>query len=98
MSRRLWHQHFTPTSSSWHNQVERSFALLAEKQIKRGAHRSVKELIAVIGQFINCQSEVQAVPLPKSADDISGVHERLRWVVQRKLDAERERDRSVILG
>ena len=35
-----WHQHFTPTSSSWINQVERFFALLAEKQIKRGAHTS----------------------------------------------------------
>ncbi len=35
-----WHMHFTPTSSSWINQVERFFALLAEKQIKRGAHKS----------------------------------------------------------
>jgi transposase len=35
-----WHQHFTPTSASWLNQVERFFALLSEKKIKRGAHRS----------------------------------------------------------
>jgi transposase len=41
VSRPHWHQHFTPTSSSWINQVERLFALLAEKQIKRGAHKSV---------------------------------------------------------
>jgi transposase len=66
-----WHQHFTPTSSSWINQVERFFALLAEKQIKRGAHTSVKELIAAIEDFISRQN---ANPTPlrwtKSADDI----------------------------
>jgi transposase len=66
-----WHQHFTPTSSSWINQVERFFALLAEKQIKRGAHKSVKELIASIEAFIDRQN---ADPKPmrwtKSADDI----------------------------
>jgi hypothetical protein len=47
-----WRQHFTPASSSWINQVERFFALLAEKQIERGAHKSVKELIAAIQAFI----------------------------------------------
>jgi transposase len=66
-----WHQHFTPTSSSWINQVERFFALLAQKQIKRGAHTSVKELIAAIEDFISRQN---ANPRPlrwtKSADDI----------------------------
>jgi transposase len=35
-----WHRHFTPTSSSWINQVERFFALLTERQIKRSALRS----------------------------------------------------------
>jgi len=66
-----WHQHFTPTSSCWINQVERFFALLAEKQIKRGAHTSVKELVAAIEEFISRQN---ANPKPlrwtKSADDI----------------------------
>ncbi len=72
-----WHPHFTPTSSSWINQVERFFALLAEKQIKRGAHRSVKELIAAIETFISQQN---ANPKPlrwtKSADDILASIER----------------------
>jgi DDE superfamily endonuclease len=36
-----YHLHFTPTSASWINQVERFFALLTEKQIRRGVHRSV---------------------------------------------------------
>jgi transposase len=34
-----FHMHFTPTSASWLNLVERWFALLSQKQIKRGAHR-----------------------------------------------------------
>ena len=36
-----WHVHHTPTSASWLNQVERFFALITDKQIRRGAHRSV---------------------------------------------------------
>ena len=39
-----WHVHLTPTSSSWLNQVERFFALLTERQIRRGIHRSVAAL------------------------------------------------------
>src|SRR6188768_1996034 len=39
-----FHIHFTPTSASWLNLVERWFALLSQKQIKRGAHRSVRAL------------------------------------------------------
>ena len=72
-----WHQHFTPTSSSWLNQVERFFALLAEKQIKRGAHTSVKDLVKSIEAFIDRQN---ADPKPlrwtKSADDILASIER----------------------
>ena len=72
-----WHTHFTPTSSSWINQVERFFALLAEKQIKRGAHTSVKELIAAIEAFIS-QQNTNPKPLrwTKSADDILATIER----------------------
>jgi transposase len=39
-----FHLHFTPTSSSWINQVERWFGLLTEQKIKRGAHQSVRAL------------------------------------------------------
>jgi transposase len=66
-----WHAHFTPTSSSWINQVERFFALITEQQIKRGAHRSTRELEAAIAAYINIRN---ADPKPfrwtKSADDI----------------------------
>ena len=46
-----FHLHFTPTSSSWLNTVERWFAELTNKQIKRGCHRSVKELEAAIESY-----------------------------------------------
>ena len=69
--------HFTPTSSSWLNQVERFFALLTEKQIKRGAHKSVKALISDIETFIERHN---ANPKPlrwvKSADNILASIER----------------------
>jgi transposase len=39
-----FHVHFTPTSASWLNLVERWFALLTEKQLRCGVHRSTKEL------------------------------------------------------
>ena len=72
-----WHMHFTPTSSSWLNLVERFFALLAEKQIKRGAHTSVKQLVAAIEGVLDQQN---ANPKPqrwtKSADDILASIER----------------------
>ena len=66
-----YHLHFTPTSTSWLNQVERWFALLADKQIKRGVHRSVQELKAAITTFIQAHNDD---PKPfiwtKSADAI----------------------------
>ncbi|QHD65764.1 IS630 family transposase [Sphingobium yanoikuyae] len=72
-----WHMHFTPTSSSWLNQVERFFALLSQKQIKRGAHSSVKALIKDIESFIE-KHNVNPTPLrwTKSADDILASIER----------------------
>ena len=43
-----FHMHFTPTSSSWLNLVERWFGELTARKLRRGAHRSVKELNADI--------------------------------------------------
>ena len=45
--------HFTPTSSSWLNLVERWFAELTSKKLRRGAHRSVRELNADIRAWID---------------------------------------------
>jgi transposase len=44
--------HFTPTSSSWLNQVERFFAALTERRIRRGAFRSVEELERAIEDYL----------------------------------------------
>ena len=47
-----FHAHFTPTSSSWLNQVERWFATLTERQIRRGTHRSTVELEHAIRDYL----------------------------------------------
>ena len=47
-----FHLHFTPTSASWLNLVERWFAMLTEKQLRRGVHRSTKELETAIRNYI----------------------------------------------
>ncbi len=47
-----FHLHFTPTSSSWLNLVERWFRELTTKRIRRGVFKSVPELIAAIQEYI----------------------------------------------
>ncbi len=47
-----FHLHFTPTSSSWLNPVERWFAELTTKKLQRGAHTSVRALEADIRSWI----------------------------------------------
>jgi len=47
-----FHVHFTPTSASWLNQVERWFATLTERQIRRGTHRSTVELESAIRDYL----------------------------------------------
>jgi transposase len=63
--------HFTPTSSSWMNLVERWFAELTNRKLRRSAHRSVTELETDIRKWIN---EWNKDPKPfvwtKSADEI----------------------------
>jgi transposase len=66
-----YHLHFTPTHSSWINQVERWFALLSQRQIKRASHRSVRELELAIEQFIAAHNEdPKPFTWTKSADQI----------------------------
>lgn len=45
--------HFTPTYSSWINQVERFFALITDKAIRRGSFTSVKQLVQKIDHFVD---------------------------------------------
>ena len=66
-----YHLHFTPTSASWLNLVERWFAGLTDKQIRRGAHRNNRELKEAIHEYMAVTNEE---PKPfvwtKTADDI----------------------------
>jgi transposase len=66
-----WQVHFTPASASWINQVERFFALITDRQIRRSVHCSAQVLEADIRSFIDAHN---ADPEPfrwtKSADDI----------------------------
>ena len=52
-ARPRYHLHFTPTYSSWLNQVERWFGLLSQRAIKRGSFRSVPDLVSKIQAFID---------------------------------------------
>jgi len=52
-----YHLHFTPTSSSWQNQIERWFAEITRKRIRRGTFRSVSELIAAINEYIQTYNQ-----------------------------------------
>ena len=80
-----FHVHFTPTYGSWLSLVERWFAELTMKQIRRGAYHSVTQLKAGIQEFIDAH---QADPKPfvwtKSADEILASIARF---AQRTVDA-----------
>jgi transposase len=63
--------HFTPTYSSWLNLVERWFAELTTKWIKRSAHRSVRDLVASIRTWItNWNEDPKPYIWHKTADEI----------------------------
>ena len=77
--------HFTPTSSSWLNLVERWFAELTNRKLRRSAHRSVGDLETDIRKWIN---EWKQAPKPfvwtKTADEIL---ETLAAYCQRIIDS-----------
>ena len=52
-----FHLHFTPTSSSWLNLVERWFGEITRKRIRRGVFKSVPELIEAIQEFIRINNQ-----------------------------------------
>jgi len=66
-----FHVHFTPTSASWLNQVERWFAQLTEKQIRRGTHRSTVELEQSIRSYLEVYNrDPKPFVWTKTADQI----------------------------
>ena len=66
-----FHLHFTPTHASWLNLVERWFGLLTQRQLKRGSHKSVRQLRKAIEEFIEVTNqEPKPFVWTKSADEI----------------------------
>jgi transposase len=76
-----FHMHFTPTYASWLNQVERWFALLTDKKLRRGAHRSIYALEKDIREWItNWNDDPKPFAWTKTADEIL---DRLASYIQR---------------
>jgi transposase len=76
-----FHLHFTPTSSSWLNQVERWFALLTDKQLRRGVHKNLHTLERDIRTWVaTWNANPQPFTWAKTADEIL---ERLNSYIQR---------------
>jgi transposase len=72
-----FHVHFTPTSASWLNQVERWFATLTQKQIRRGTHCSTRQLEQAIRQYLETyNTDPRPFKWTKSADEILASIER----------------------
>src|SRR5438034_8670975 len=66
-----YHVHFTPTGASWINLVERWFATLTDKQVRRGVHRSTRELETAIARYIEVTNgRPQPFMWTKTADQL----------------------------
>ena len=77
-----YHVHYTPTYSSWLNQVERWFGLITQQSIRRGSFRNVKELVQRIDAYVKHHNR-HAGPFQwtATADSILGKIERLSKVI-----------------
>lgn len=62
--------HFTPTYSSWLNQVESWFGLLTDKQIRRGVHKNLQALEQDIRAWIEWNEDPKPLVWTKDADEI----------------------------
>jgi transposase len=66
-----FHMHFTPTYSSWLNQVERWFGLLTDKQLRRSAHKSLRALENDIREWAKTwNDDPKPFTWTKTADEI----------------------------
>jgi transposase len=80
-----YHLHFTPTSASWLNQVERFFAEITEKRIRRGAFRSVPALEQAITDYL-AQHNKAPRPFTWTAD-ADAILDRIKRVCERTSDS-----------
>lgn len=66
-----YHLHFTPTSASWLNLVERWFATLTERQLRRGVHHSTRELETALKHYLAVHNqEPKPFVWTRTADEI----------------------------
>jgi transposase len=76
-----FHMHFTPTGSSWINQVERWFGFLTDQLLRRGVHKSVQKLEKDLREWIKTWNED---PKPfvwkKTAEEI--LHSLARYIIR----------------
>jgi len=80
-----YHLHFTPTSASWLNQVERFFAAITEDRIRRGTFKSVAALERAIADYL---TEHNATPKPFVwTADADTILERIKRVCERTSDS-----------
>ena len=87
-----FHLHFTPTYSSWLNLVERWFAELTTKWLRRGTHRSVAELEQAIQTWIDTWNQQPTAvrvdqdrrPDPRHHRHLLPTHQRLRTLAGRR--------------
>ena len=80
-----YHLHFTPTSGSWLNLVERFFGEITEKRIRRGAFRSVAALEAAIREYLEHHN---ASPKPfRWTADADLILDRVKKVIERTSDS-----------
>jgi len=71
LRRPRYHLHFTPTGSSWINLVERWFATLTERQLRRGTYRSTQELENALKHYVNTYNQdPKPFKWTKTADEI----------------------------
>lgn len=81
-----FHMHFTPTSASWLNMIERFFRDLTDKRIRRGVFRDLEQLIMAIGDYIDTHN---ASPKPfiwtAKANDILGKVTRAQAALNNRL-------------
>jgi transposase len=77
-----FHLHFTPTSSSWLNLIERWFREITDKRLRRGSFASVPTLIAAIEEYLSNHNQnprvfIWSVPVDKILSKIAKCKEAL---------------------
>jgi putative transposase len=77
-----YHLHFTPTYASWLNQVERWFALITQRAIRRGSFKNVRQLIKQIDDFVtHYNSKTCPFIWTATADSILEKISRIRSII-----------------